>query len=585
MLGKGDKPEKRPVTVGKRNDKQVEILQGLAEGDQVLLERPKDSKHAVAACNDRFANGAAVAQRRASPWERYSGRALRLTGQPVTRRRFGRDRRTCASCPPSRAMPWAGRLAGVRPRSGVGSARAPGRLAICLQPPWPKRPPTAALPTNRPRPTPRRPTGPKPKPVAPPPAKEIDAAIHRGVEFLLKRQNANGSWGSERSSAAGRGLRPGARRASGLPRGGDRAVHLGADRDGRRRAPRSPRPSTAARRGCWSTCPRSAAARPTCIYNNWAHAYVDPGPGADAPPPAGRRRAVPQDPRADRAADRHAGPLRVRRRRLGLLRLQRPHAEAQRLDDQLRHGHGAGGPATRRKQAGIEVPERLVDRAMASIRRQRKPDFSYVYGEYLKYRPMLPVNRPGGSLGRSQACNLAMRLWGDKAGDRRGAARPGSTGSSPATSGSTSAASGRSRTSRGSRWPATSSTTATTTRRCASSSFPPAERGPYQDQLAHVLLPLAGEGRLVVGLPVLRLPPAVRHGLRADVAGTLLSRGFRKTQPLTTRNTHPFLCLVLCQFYAKFNATGYATLIVVRCPVNENTPLPKNRERGVGAYA
>ena len=28
---------------------------------------------------------------------------------------------------------------------------------------------------------------------------------------------------------------------------------------------------------------------------------------------------------------------------------------------------------------------------------------------------MRPVNRPGGSLGRSQACNLAMRLWGDKA--------------------------------------------------------------------------------------------------------------------------------------------------------------------------
>ena len=27
---------------------------------------------------------------------------------------------------------------------------------------------------------------------------------------------------------------------------------------------------------------------------------------------------------------------------------------------------------------------------------------------------MLPINRPGGSLGRSQACNLAMRVWGDK---------------------------------------------------------------------------------------------------------------------------------------------------------------------------
>ena len=66
------------------------------------------------------------------------------------------------------------------------------------------------------------------------------------------------------------------------------------------------------------------------------------------------------------------------------------------------------------KQVGIEAPQRLIDRATASLRRQRKPDFSYLYGEYLKNRPMLPVNRPGGSLGRSQACNAAMRLWGDK---------------------------------------------------------------------------------------------------------------------------------------------------------------------------
>ena len=35
------------------------------------------------------------------------------------------------------------------------------------------------------------------------------------------------------------------------------------------------------------------------------------------------------------------------------------------------------------KHAGVEVPQRLIDRAMASIRRQRKPDFSYLYGEYL----------------------------------------------------------------------------------------------------------------------------------------------------------------------------------------------------------
>ena len=65
------------------------------------------------------------------------------------------------------------------------------------------------------------------------------------------------------------------------------------------------------------------------------------------------------------------------------------------------------------KDAGADVPQRLINRAMASMLRQRNPDFSYDYGEYLKMRPRFEVNRPAGSLGRSQACNLAMRLWGD----------------------------------------------------------------------------------------------------------------------------------------------------------------------------
>jgi hypothetical protein len=65
------------------------------------------------------------------------------------------------------------------------------------------------------------------------------------------------------------------------------------------------------------------------------------------------------------------------------------------------------------RNEGIQIPERLITRAKASILRQRNPDYTYVYGEYLKYQPSRLVNRPSGSLGRSQACNLAMRLWGD----------------------------------------------------------------------------------------------------------------------------------------------------------------------------
>jgi hypothetical protein len=66
------------------------------------------------------------------------------------------------------------------------------------------------------------------------------------------------------------------------------------------------------------------------------------------------------------------------------------------------------------QELGVEPPQRLVDRAVEALRRQRKPDFTYLYGEYLKDRPMRGINRPGGSLGRSQACNLALRLWGDE---------------------------------------------------------------------------------------------------------------------------------------------------------------------------
>ena len=39
---KDGKPQKRVVTQGERNDKQVEVLAGLAEGDEILLEKPKD---------------------------------------------------------------------------------------------------------------------------------------------------------------------------------------------------------------------------------------------------------------------------------------------------------------------------------------------------------------------------------------------------------------------------------------------------------------------------------------------------------------------------------------------------------------
>jgi hypothetical protein len=66
------------------------------------------------------------------------------------------------------------------------------------------------------------------------------------------------------------------------------------------------------------------------------------------------------------------------------------------------------------EQIGVEPNAKTVQRAVEATRRQQKPDFTYLYGEYLKNVPMAGINRPAGSLGRSQVCNVAMRMWGDE---------------------------------------------------------------------------------------------------------------------------------------------------------------------------
>lgn len=65
------------------------------------------------------------------------------------------------------------------------------------------------------------------------------------------------------------------------------------------------------------------------------------------------------------------------------------------------------------ENSGVKVSRKLVNRAVDAIGRQQLPDHSYLYGEYLKYRPRRGINRPAGSLGRSHACNYALQIWGE----------------------------------------------------------------------------------------------------------------------------------------------------------------------------
>jgi hypothetical protein len=252
--------------------------------------------------------------------------------------------------------------------------------------------------------------GPRPAPVSPPGAAAIAGAIYKGVDFLVANQNKNGSWG-------GPTLRGGLEIYAPVP-GAFQAyqcavtamsisalIETGGDRPGVRKA--------IERGEVWlmHDLPRLRRSDTDTLYNIWSNIY-----GIQAfvrmhqrlPDPERRARlAVLIREQIDflirfESVDKGWGYYDFR------IGSQRP------ATDSTSFMTAAALVALREaKDIGIEVPDKLIKGAVDSIHRQRKPDFSYLYGEYLKYMPQHPINLPGGSLGRSQACNLALRLWGD----------------------------------------------------------------------------------------------------------------------------------------------------------------------------
>lgn len=254
-------------------------------------------------------------------------------------------------------------------------------------------------------------TGPKPKPITPPTAAEIDQSIHRGIEFLLKTQHKDGFWGSANSTRPGEVTAPipGAHHAF---KAAVTAMCISALIESGRNDPRAVQAVDRAEGWLLENLARVRRATPEVAYNVWTHGYA----------------------------------IQALVRLRGLKK--EDAARRQRIDDLIRHQIGmleryeviSGGwcyydfgAKTQKpswstlsfvtaavmvalheaREAGIEVPQKLIDRAADSIRRQRKPDFSVYYGSHHTFKPMGLINRPCGSLGRSQACNIAMRLWGD----------------------------------------------------------------------------------------------------------------------------------------------------------------------------
>jgi len=254
---------------------------------------------------------------------------------------------------------------------------------------------------------------PKPKPVQNPASSgEIDNAMQRGIAYLIDHQNKDGSWGNATNTKDLNIYAPTS--ASHFAyRAGCTALVVCALCETATNDPAAVKALERGEQWILEKLPNLRRDTPDVIYNIWGHAY-------------GIKALVRMHNRLPNDSERMKKIEAAIRVQIQLLeRYESVDGGWGYYDFKA----GTQKPATDAtsfitattlialKEAddlGIKPPEKLVKRAIASIERQRKKDNSYLYGEYLKYRPMLPINRPAGSLGRSQACNLALQLWGDK---------------------------------------------------------------------------------------------------------------------------------------------------------------------------
>jgi hypothetical protein len=259
-------------------------------------------------------------------------------------------------------------------------------------------------------------TGPIPAPITPPAPATIDSAIERGVKFLLDDQRPDGSWGSAENS---KGLNlyappPGAHDAFRAAVTSLVIMALIESQDAVDDARRPAVDKAIDRGAAWLDEHLSSLRRatPDALYNVWGHAYAIQAL-------VKLHARAENDPELQTNWKNHAAAQAEMLERYSFV------GGGWSYYDMLAGSQIPGDAAfsfttatvliaLKEAQAiGVEFPQRLTDKAIASILRQQKPDFSYAYGEYTRLDPRYH-ERPAGSLGRSQVCNLALRLYGDE---------------------------------------------------------------------------------------------------------------------------------------------------------------------------
>jgi hypothetical protein len=243
----------------------------------------------------------------------------------------------------------------------------------------------------------------------------VATAIRRGVDFLIADQNDNGSWGGPTRT---KGLNiyaplPGAHHAF---RAGSSGLALSGLIDSGDTRPETL--AAIAKGAAWmeAELPKLRRADQTTTYNVWGHAY-----GLRAMSRLYQREADPA---------KKAEWVRLAQEQVDLVnRYEDVNGGWGYLDlfDGLTTQRPSGIPTAfttatvllamdqARAEMGVKLDDKLVKHSIAGINYQRTPDFSYTYSFTHRMRPRVDINRPAGSLARSQACNAALRVFGEKA--------------------------------------------------------------------------------------------------------------------------------------------------------------------------
>ncbi len=259
--------------------------------------------------------------------------------------------------------------------------------------------------------------GPKPAPITPPTKAAVHVAIERGVDFLLEVQMKHGAWGSAQRTKQLNIYAPvpGSHHAFRTAVTSLALMALIESRDqfdGTRRADME----TAIDRGqAWllEHADDLRRAEAEALYNVWGHAYAI-------------HAIVRLHQRAADNEDLQTKLIELLEYQVDRLRRYQSINGGWGYYDMEAHTQRPSSSSIsfttatalialqEAEKLGVKFPEKRTQQAVDSILRQRFPDFAYAYGEYLKMSPRYGINRPAGSLGRSQACSLALRLYGDE---------------------------------------------------------------------------------------------------------------------------------------------------------------------------